>query len=123
MIGLEIKFRELTVNAATKNGVVSCVVGREDDQFFISCRGMDKESLVSNSWIESYHLQIGEEVEIRIKNMEISSESLCARHYAPDSCVVLPTQKIPAEDALSQQCKRIKHFHHLENCLRKEGLI
>jgi hypothetical protein len=121
MKGFEIFYRDRAINVVPECCDITVFIYNRNGHYYIQVSGMDKK-LMAYTWIDSwlgqdFEMEIGEAVEIEIKDIDKSSEPV-SKKIAFSNPVNGTGKEIEAINA-----ERIERFYALEKILNEEGLI
>jgi len=111
MIGFEIKSKNEKMTVALEKGVVSVIFTRvknmERDEIQLSATGLNIEKQENYKWLFR-NLQLGEEINIKVIELENSSDPIKVENY--------PMEKLILDD-------KLKRYQNLKRELEEAGLI
>lgn len=111
MIGFRIKSKNEKMTAALEKGVVSVICTRvknmERDEIQLSVSGLDIEKQENYKWLFR-NLHLGEEINIKVIELDDSSNPNKVEHY--------PMEKLILDD-------KLKRYQNLKKELEEAGLI
>ncbi len=118
MKGLQVTFRGKTPQIAPEFGE-NILVYQRNDYYHVSVGGLEiksEDNIIAHYWIDT-ELQLGEYIEIEIKDIQTSSESSESRAAF--------TSSTPLTDREIKEMfqEKLNDFYVLEKLLKSEGLI
>lgn len=118
MKGLQVTFRGKTSQIAPEFGE-NILVYQRNDYYHVSVGGLEiksEDNIIAHNWVDA-ELQLGEYIEIEIKDIQTSSESSERR--------VAFANSTPLTDSEVKEMfiEKLNDFYALEKLLKDEGLI